>query len=220
MPPNLSRYLTAYDQASSDLSYHFFDATTDIGLPTVYALQEAPFDSRTTTLVACAVAGTIAESLAKVICDMASVRGAFRVDRQIPASWDDFCDMFHGSTLMAKAECMSAFDFLHHTPSSRRLSDYDRRLAPPPTFEALMDLLRDREMDTFVVDLTTDEALRAGIRVVRVIIPSLQPLSFRYRARFLGHSRQHVWCTATNGISVAQRGLSQSLATTVCLGTC
>ncbi|MFC7479479.1 hypothetical protein ACFQX7_04670 [Luedemannella flava] len=44
-------------------------------------------------------------------------------------------------------------------------------------------------MDAYVVDLTSDEALRAGMTVVRTVIPRLQPLSFSYRARYLGHPR-------------------------------
>jgi ribosomal protein S12 methylthiotransferase accessory factor len=44
-------------------------------------------------------------------------------------------------------------------------------------------------MEAFVVDLSTDEALRCGVRIVRVLIPALQPLSFNYRARYLGHPR-------------------------------
>jgi len=54
---------------------------------------------------------------------------------------------------------------------------------------AVLSLFRRRGMDVYAVDLSTDEAVRAGIWVVRVIIPSLQPLGFYYRARYLGHSR-------------------------------
>jgi ribosomal protein S12 methylthiotransferase accessory factor len=44
-------------------------------------------------------------------------------------------------------------------------------------------------MPLYAIDLSTDEAIRHGFRVVRVVIPSLQPLSFHYRARYLGHPR-------------------------------
>jgi ribosomal protein S12 methylthiotransferase accessory factor len=52
-----------------------------------------------------------------------------------------------------------------------------------------LNMLREKELPAYAVDLSTDEAVRSGIRIVRVIIPGLQPLSFRYRARFLGHPR-------------------------------
>ena len=44
-------------------------------------------------------------------------------------------------------------------------------------------------MDAYAVDLTTDEARRAGLVVVRVLIPGLQPLSFNQLAQFRGHPR-------------------------------
>jgi ribosomal protein S12 methylthiotransferase accessory factor len=53
----------------------------------------------------------------------------------------------------------------------------------------LIDILKKKQLEAFALDLTTDEAIRAGLRIVRVIIPGLQPLSFNYRARYLGHPR-------------------------------
>jgi ribosomal protein S12 methylthiotransferase accessory factor len=188
VPGELSDYWARYRAASADLTYHFFDATTDIGVPTVYSLEVANWDARTTTLVACASAPTLTQAIAKVMCDMASVRIAFQEEHAVPASWDDFTDMFHGSTLMARAESKSAFDFLLDTPSSKHLSKCDSA----PSFASLGSLigrLRELKLEAFAVDLSTDEALQAGMRVVRVILPALQPLSFRYRARFLGHRR-------------------------------
>jgi ribosomal protein S12 methylthiotransferase accessory factor len=52
-----------------------------------------------------------------------------------------------------------------------------------------LNRLREKGLDTFAVELSTDEALRSGIRVVKAIIPGLQPISFNYRARYLGHPR-------------------------------
>jgi ribosomal protein S12 methylthiotransferase accessory factor len=49
--------------------------------------------------------------------------------------------------------------------------------------------LRAQCVDAYAVDLTTDEAVREGLRVVRVVAPQLQPLSFQYRARFLRNAR-------------------------------
>jgi ribosomal protein S12 methylthiotransferase accessory factor len=59
IPPSLAPYWERYMKASADLEYLFFDATTDLGVPTVYALQIATADSRVTTLVACATGPTI-----------------------------------------------------------------------------------------------------------------------------------------------------------------
>jgi ribosomal protein S12 methylthiotransferase accessory factor len=109
----------------------------------------------------------------------------------VPESWDDFIDVFHGATFMGRPEQLPAFDFLRHSTRRRRLSE----MPVLATGDARRDLaglvgkLRAQGMEAFAVDLTTDEAVRAGMRVVRVIIPALQPLTFSYRARYLGHPR-------------------------------
>jgi ribosomal protein S12 methylthiotransferase accessory factor len=93
---------------------------------------------------------------------------------------------------MADAARLEAFDFLLRSPATRLLHEMT---SPVPdaddrqTLRALLDLLRRHHLDLYAVDLSTDEAIRSGVRVVRVIAPALQPLSFRYRARYLGHRR-------------------------------
>jgi len=52
-----------------------------------------------------------------------------------------------------------------------------------------LNRLREKGLDAFAVELSADEALRSGFRVVKAIIPGLQPVSFNYRARYLGHPR-------------------------------
>jgi len=106
-------------------------------------------------------------------------------------NWDNFTDLFHGAAYMARVEQAGAFDFLLKSPNRHSLSVM-------PSLETgddkvnLREILRrfrQKQCDVYAVDLSTDEALRVGFRVVRVIIPALQPFSFYYRARYLGHPR-------------------------------
>ena len=123
---------------------------------------------------------------------MASIRVAFLNPPQVPDSWDEFTDILHGAAFMARQERASAFDFLLSSTRTTKLSEMGEHDEDRPPREALRDLLarlRQRRLDAYAVDLTTDESLRCGIRVVRVVIPGLQPLSFSYRARYLGHAR-------------------------------
>ena len=53
----------------------------------------------------------------------------------------------------------------------------------------VLERFRRKGLDVYVVDLSTDEALRSGVRVVRVLVPGLQPFSFQYRAQYKGHRR-------------------------------
>lgn len=181
-----------YERSCPDLEYVFFDATSDLGIPTVYGLQVAPADRRVTTLVACATETSAAAAVAKVIRDMAAARITMRHARWVPESFDEFSDVFHGATYMARAERREAFHFLLESGAKRRLSEIppaDAGLDEGDLLPHLVHLLREKRLDAYAVDLSTDEALRCGLRVVRVVIPGLQPLSFHYRARYLGHRR-------------------------------
>lgn len=188
-PADAAAYGERYKSASSDLEYCFFDATTDLGVPTVYGLQIAAHDKAATTLVSCATGTSGAQALAKVMRDMAAYRLAFRVPRSIPESWDDFSDLLDGATYMARREQASAFDFLKNSKTRIPLSEMRAYKDEGAAFQRLMARMIQKQLDAYVVDISTDEAIRAEMRVVRVIVNGLQPLSFRYRARFLGHER-------------------------------
>jgi len=177
-------------RSSRDLEYALFDATTDLGFPTIYALQFARADSLATTLVSCATDVSAPAAVAKVIRDMAAIRQGFREPRELPADRAEFSDVFHGATYMARPEQAGAFDFLMRSKARRKLSE----MASPVSrgsdaLPVVVDRLRQKRLEAFAVDLTTDEAMRAGFRVVRVIIPGLQPLSFHHSARYLAHPR-------------------------------
>lgn len=189
IPATLAPYWERYMRASTDLEYLFFDATTDSGIPTVFALQIAPHNHRVHTLVACSTGSTIVDGVSKVMRDLAGLRPAFRKVRSVPDSWDDFTDLFHGATFMAKAESADAFRFLTQTKATRRLSEIQSKQQMDVSLHGMIRMLKQKQWNAYVVDLSTDEAIRADMRVVRVIIPNLQPISFRYRARFLGTPR-------------------------------
>jgi ribosomal protein S12 methylthiotransferase accessory factor len=187
----LAAYWDRYERASADLEYVFFDATTDLGVPTVYSVQLSRANRRVMTLVSCSTALDPYEAVAKVMRDMASCRIPFRQSRQVPANWDNFTDLFHGAAYMARVEQAGAFDFLLKSPNRRSLSAMpslemgDAKV----NLRELLRCFRQKQLDIYAVELSTDEALRVGFRVVRVIIPALQPFSFYYRARYLGHPR-------------------------------
>ena len=92
---------------------------------------------------------------------------------------------------MARAEQAAAFNFLLQSGRKHLLSEMPIMTDPKPkqALRTVLDALKQKQFEAFAVDLSTDEALRAGMRVVRVLIPRLQPLAFQYRARYLGHPR-------------------------------
>jgi ribosomal protein S12 methylthiotransferase accessory factor len=191
LPQVIRRYWDCYQRSSTQLEYAFFDATTDIGIPTVYGLQVSPANKSATTLVSCSAELDPALAVAKVIRDMGACRIAFRRPRQIPKKWQEFTELFHGAAYMAQASQASAFDFLLCSEHKRPLS-HIRSLDcgnDKQNLQNILEVFRRKKLQVYAVELSTDEALRSGIRVVRVLIPGLQPFSFHHCARYLGHQR-------------------------------
>jgi ribosomal protein S12 methylthiotransferase accessory factor len=177
-------------RASCAIEYTFFDATFDLGIPTVYGVQTSRTEEHLTTLVSCATALDPAEALGKVIREMASLRVAFRQPRRPPDDPKNCNDVFDGAAYMARRSNRSGFDFLLTGKRTIRLSEMiriDRTRAAG--LKWVLRRLKECGMEAYAVDLSTDEAIRAGFRAVRAIVPGLQPLSFCHRARYLGHPR-------------------------------
>lgn len=193
LPEPWTKIWEAYSASSHGLRHFFFNATMDLEIPTVYAVRISPTNPLATTLVSCASALDPAEAVSKVIRDLTAGAIGFRGQRTVPSQWDDFDEVHHGAVYMADAARASAFDFLFATEESQPLPEVHSPIRaaddPATSLRAVLTLLRKKGLNVYAADLTTDEALRCGMRAVRVIIPGLQPLPYRYRARYLGHPR-------------------------------
>jgi ribosomal protein S12 methylthiotransferase accessory factor len=168
---------------------YLFDATTDLGVPTVYGVDVA--DGSFGTAVMCAADLDPKRAIAKVLREAASGRVALSMAPSVTTEVEDFQTVWEGASYMAKPERRGAFGFLLGSSATVASSDM-KGLAtgsPDGDLAAVVDRLARCGVEIVMVDLTTDEAARAGLWVVRAVIPALQPLSFNYRARFLGHPR-------------------------------
>jgi ribosomal protein S12 methylthiotransferase accessory factor len=187
------RIWSAYEASSQDLRYIFLNATTDLGIFTVFGIRVAPSNPKATTLTSCASSFDPPQAVSKVIRDLNACGIGFRGNRSVPDHWDDFNEVHHGATYMADAAQASAFNFLLESEHTQDLASIRSPVVDDGNqknmLESLLLHLKSRHLESYVVDLSTDEALRAGVRVVRVIIPALQPLPYRYRARYLAHPR-------------------------------
>ena len=175
----------------ADASEHFFDATTDLGVPTLYCVQVAPHSERLAVVVGCDAGLDASVSLAKLRREVASCRIGLQMPRSSASDRDAFLSVYDGALYMARPERLEAFGFLLKTTTHRTLAEMPK-LETGSARRNLLEILgrlRRAGYEAYAVDLTTDEACRVGMRVVRVVVPGLMPLSFSYRARFLGHSR-------------------------------
>jgi ribosomal protein S12 methylthiotransferase accessory factor len=170
------------------LTTHLFDATTDLGIPTVYALQTAAFDTRARRVVGAGTGSTLGEAAGKALLEMATLREAFHADEKIPQRPEDFSWVMHGAMFMAQPEHADAFDWL---VQQRPPSDADPRIPDDPDelLRHLLDLLDARGMPAVVVDHTSRELAQCGLTALTVVVPDLQPMSLHPLAQFRAHPR-------------------------------
>ncbi|WDU79263.1 MULTISPECIES: YcaO-like family protein [Lysinibacillus] len=178
-------------EKNEHVQHYFFDATTDLGIPTIYCVQISPHNKDLATLVMCSTELDPYKSLTKIMREAASSRMAMQHRPLADKDVDDFIEVHDGAHYMGKPENMHAFNFLLHSKNRRNISDIPVLETGSPTenLKKVVNLLKEKGHEVIAVDLTTDEARRAGLKVVRVVIPTLMPLSFSYTDRFLGTKR-------------------------------
>ena len=191
LPPELAANLRALDR--SQVRQQFFDATSDIGVPTVYAVQLLDGHPATAQYVNCTAGFSAVEACAKTIREAAPARPVLREVTGVPRDSDDFRSLYDGAHRMGRPAARSAFDFLLQTPREVPLRDVEIGAIGDGSERARLRLLVDRlaalDLDVVVVDLTTDELREVGIWVVRAVVPGLMPMSSVQRGRFLGTPR-------------------------------
>jgi ribosomal protein S12 methylthiotransferase accessory factor len=184
-----------YQQSFKAVQVFFFNATTDLGIPVVYGLRVSPCDPRLHTVVACSSSVDPAAACRKVMLELASCAAWMRRTGTIPDDIENFNQLYHGSSYMGRQEQAHAFDFLLN--GCARIS-LDRLAATSPVspdegnravLAMVIRRLSKLGYSVYAADISTDEALRAGMRVVRAVIPGLMPFSWIQRARYLGHPR-------------------------------
>jgi len=186
-----SQLMAASDEGRT---YRFFDATTDLGIPTVYCVETDACSSALRNVVMCDTNPDFRESVRKILRELAASRLGLATYRFSSENPFEFTTVYDGALHMGRAERADAFEFLLHRREPKQKVHLDN--LPVRVFESAIDelgfllhQLAVHGMEVTVVDITTREAELAGIVVVKVVIPELMPLSFVHAARFLAHSR-------------------------------
>ncbi|MCF2125865.1 YcaO-like family protein [Strepomyces sp. STD 3.1] len=174
------------------MQVHLFDATSDLGVPTVYCLLCCPHDQRASRVVGAGSARDLATAAHKAILEAMSTPPLIHFT---PESEDDRSPAGKraaGDTAryLGRAEHSHAFDFLLHGPD--RPAAPSRAPLPTDPLDALNVLisrLADAGMRPVAVDRTTTELADVGLSAVNVVIPDLQPMSLDPLAQFTAHPR-------------------------------
>jgi ribosomal protein S12 methylthiotransferase accessory factor len=189
VPPRLNQSYSLLN--GSLVKQYFFDATSDLGVPTVYALQLLDGHANLSQFVSCATGFDIPALCAKAIREASPARAIFQHHREIPSAVSDFATLYDGSTYLGRPEHRRQFAFLIDTPKRRSLSECSVSMPSSSASQLgfLVNRLRELGSDVIAVDITPDEVRNLGLWVVRVVIPGLMPMSIIHRGRFLGHPR-------------------------------
>ncbi|HEY2795068.1 MAG TPA: YcaO-like family protein [Micromonosporaceae bacterium] len=165
-----------------------FDATSDLGVPTVLCLQAAPHSIGRMHVLGAATGRVIDDAAISALLEALNAGGrGMAEDRQAGAKTRA---MSQGADYMAHADRASAFDFL--------IDGTANRSAPPPPrlperpFDALavvVNSIHRAGMQAIAVDATSNELAAIGLTAVNVVIPELQPMSLIPRAQYRGHPR-------------------------------
>ncbi len=192
--------------------YAFFDATTDLGIPTTFCVQSVDEHPLLGQVVSCATSFSPGTALAKTIREAACVSTLYESPGAIPEDVADFTHLMHGSSYMGRVEQRRHFDFLLRSSRSAPFAGCqpdDLPAEPGAQLDYLRDLFRRKNMDVVLVDLTVDEVRSYGLSVVRAVIPALMPMTFVQRARFLGHPRLYDYARSL-GHDLTERGVNSA----------
>ena len=188
---------------STELTVHLRDATTDYGIPILYAVQTSEVDTELAQVVAATCDLDPQRALAKIYRELVSLRIALRSHARSPRAKEvtgQDMTVVGGALADAAPSMRHVFDFLLEGPRpARRLADVGRpelRSTRGPSAGSAADplarvvsALERAGSEAVVVDITTDEARQVGMHVVKALVPEAVPLSFSHHARYLATPR-------------------------------
>ena len=184
---------------STELTVHLRDATTDYGIPILYAVQTSEADTELSQVVAATCDLDPQRALAKIHRELVSLRIALRSHARSPRAKEvtgQDMTVVGGALADAAPSMRHVFDFLLEGPRpSRRLTDMGRpelrgiRESSDDSLDRVVSALERVGSEAVVVDLTTDEARQVGMHVVKTLVPEAVPLSFSHHARYLATPR-------------------------------
>ncbi|HXY47032.1 MAG TPA: YcaO-like family protein [Thermoplasmata archaeon] len=182
----------------TNLEYACYDMTTDLEIPAIVCLL---IDRSRSPPMICTggAAGTDPGRVAlKAMLEAAQTRVWARyIGREgkvleVAEDFSNVNDFEKHVHLYAYGDMMRAVEFLIKDPKIIPLRNPSSGAGPVNPLRFLLQSLRRSGHEVFAVDLTTPDVGTCGFRVVKVMIPSLQPLEGDHTHRFLGGSRLYV----------------------------
>jgi len=174
--------------------------TTDIEIPVLFGLCVDKMGNEPIVTVGAAADLNPERALARTLEEAAQGRVIMksRVKQHSNYSFDgDFgqiMDLDSHPLLYAKVDLRSEIKFLTGPPLAVIGMDEIPNKSSPNVLKNIMlcvDILREKEKEVIVVDITTPDIREVGLSVVKVIIPGMQPINGDYNHRYLGGRRTY-----------------------------
>ncbi|MDQ0605307.1 ribosomal protein S12 methylthiotransferase accessory factor [Streptomyces canus] len=167
------------------------DATSELGVPTVYCLIAADHDPRASRFVTASAGRCLAEAAESALLEAMNLGDLIHAGEAAHSIDEIAGNVVDSARFMAIGTRSHAFDFLLEGRGRSASRSAAPRLPEDPVeaLDGLVDRLSQAGMQVAVVDRTTQDVREAGLTAVTVVIPDLQPMSVDPRAQFRGHSR-------------------------------
>lgn len=179
------------------IDYRVFDLTSDAGAYVYLALSAGPSDYGRLITVGAAAGIDPAAVLTKALLENAQGRLALMAMRRDEPDWapaEDFSNVMsfhdHARVLTCRADLLDELGFLGARGRRRFPPGAARRFETAA--EALawcVGRLAELGLEVLVKDLTTCDVAPLGLRVVRVLVPGMQPLHGAHGLALLGGGR-------------------------------
>jgi len=176
----------------SDTNFHFFNATTDIKVPTVYTIESNNRSSKLANVVSCCTDFSWKNAVGSTIRELASTKTALGAyEETVPESAEQCNELEHGAVFMAQNSKSKHFSSLLSSKNIFQMSQYDSlsEYSKEAQIRYLISQIKPHTSDLIIVDMTTDDLREFGLFVVRAVIPGLMPMSTDYNYRYIGHPR-------------------------------
>jgi ribosomal protein S12 methylthiotransferase accessory factor len=170
--------------------------TTDIGIPAVLAVLASQQQGRPAAVVATSADLDPEHALAHALLELAANRHYVRwflesgMRRPPRSPWEVRQQEDHG-LLYSRAEMLPYLDLLLRPRWMVRTQDIGSRASEDikKNIEVCIQRLAQLDLEVIVVDLTTSDVEELGFKVVKVLIPGMQPIDFGMQWPHLGGRR-------------------------------
>jgi ribosomal protein S12 methylthiotransferase accessory factor len=172
----------------------FYEATTDIGVPTIYARRHCPAHPTSVNVFGCSSSLDLCAALGKAAREAIMIGHALDANpHQPPKSTLDCRHLVDGAMMMMRPDSTDAFAYLDDAEKVTLGELLTPALPHGTSAKAQLDWvirrLKEEDQPVYLTDISCDEILDAGLRGFRALIPGLMPLSFVHRSRFLASPR-------------------------------